>query len=300
MEFIPLQDVALSAAPSYATVTPSYPWPDISPCPDSSLLSQLQTTLDVQQQLNMFSMAAGKILPLASVKLQTALSEHQAMGSKPASYQHKSLLMLEQQCLAQLQYHSDYPFSPMLQRELLLLETEWLFALRNALVVARLQQMALKDPLTNLGNRRFFDDSFDKAVQLAKRRQHACVLILLDLDNFKQVNDHYGHAIGDEVLIAVADAMRDTLRATDSLFRFGGDEFAVVLSAEDSDSADLIARRLLKAINQHHLCQRYGVTASLGLGHLQPEQFAHQLFLDTDKALYAAKQSGKNNARQNG
>ena len=72
-----------------------------------------------------------------------------------------------------------------------LLESEWLFALRNALVVCRLQQMALKDTLTGLGNRRFFDDSFDKAIQLAKRHDERCALLLLDLDNFKQVNDMF-------------------------------------------------------------------------------------------------------------
>ncbi|HSG52575.1 MAG TPA: GGDEF domain-containing protein [Rheinheimera sp.] len=297
MEYLLVQEVALSSAPSYAAMTKLQHWPQLPECAEQSLVSQLQTTLDIQQQLNIVSMAAGKVLPLSSLTLKTALGDFAAAGSKPAEYEHRSVLVLNQQCLAELIYHSDHSFTPMIQRELLLLESEWLFALRNALVVSRLQQMALKDTLTSLGNRRFFDDSFDKAVQLAKRHNERCALILLDLDNFKQVNDTAGHSAGDEVLLAVADCLRDTLRVTDSLFRFGGDEFAVLLSGQDADSAELVARRLVKVINQHYLCQQYSVSASAGLSVLRDDQNCRQLFSSADNALYQAKEAGKSTVR---
>ena len=297
MEYLLVHEVALGNTPCYASVTKRQHWPELPPCHEQSLVSQLQTTLDLQQQLNIVSMAAGKVLPLSSLTVKTAVGNFTASGSCAADFEHKSVLVLNQQCLAELIYHSDYAFTPMIQRELLLLESEWLFALRNALVVSRLQQMALKDTLTGLGNRRFFDDSFDKAVQLAKRHNVSCALILLDLDNFKQVNDTAGHSAGDEVLLAVADCLRDTLRVTDSLFRFGGDEFAVLLSGHDTDSAELVARRLVKVINQHYLCQQYSVSASAGLSVLRDEQNARQFFSSADSALYQAKEAGKSTVR---
>lgn len=293
MEYALIQDMGFSTAPCYASITKLQHWSELPEQAEQSLVSQLQTTLELQQQLNIFSMAAGKLLPLSWLQLHTAVGDFTASGSTPADYEHRSMLVLNQQCLAELVYQSASPFTPMLQRELLQLETEWLFALRNALVVSRLQQMALKDTLTGLGNRRFFDDILIKAVQLAKRYDESCGLLLLDLDNFKQVNDIAGHTAGDEILIAVANALRDTLRVTDSLFRFGGDEFAIILSAADVASAELIARRLLKAINQLTLCKQYQVTVSIGLALLKTKQSQAELFSAADKALYQAKNAGK-------
>ncbi|MBV2128134.1 GGDEF domain-containing protein [Arsukibacterium indicum] len=298
MDCIMTRELALDVAPSYAALNRCQQTDSLPDCSEQTLTSQLQTSLDIQQQLDIFSMYVGRVLNISGIRLNTAFGEHSAAGSTNSAHTYKSLLVLNQQCLAEVHYHSNQPFSPMQQRDLLLLESEWLFALRNALVVARLQQMALKDPLTALGNRRFFDDSFAKAIQLSRRRQQTCALLLLDLDNFKQLNDNYGHAMGDELLVVVADCMRDALRQTDSLFRFGGDEFAIILADEDADSADLVARRLLKAINQHYKCQQYGISASAGLAYLQPMQSAEQLFATADRALYEAKAAGKANLRQ--
>lgn len=273
-------------------------WQDTPDCSEASLVSQLQTTLAPQEQLDIYAMSAGRVLPLSGLILKTAQGEFRARGSKQGKYLHTATLMLDNQLLAELTYHADYHFSTIVQQQLLLLESEWLFALRNALVVSRLQQMALKDPLTTLGNRRFFDDSFAKAVQLAQRHNLPFTLLLLDLDNFKQVNDLEGHATGDEVLLKVADCMRDTLRSTDSLFRFGGDEFAVLLSEGDAEYADRIAERLLEAINQHAFLAQYQVGCSIGLARLTTEQQPRELFHLADEALYQAKLSGKGTVRQ--
>lgn len=293
-----LSDISLPSAPSYAAVATDEYWQTLPTNDSQSLLAQLQTSLDLREQLQFFSMAAGNILPLKGVELQTAVGEFNAPGSSPSEYQHRSLLMLKEQCLAKIQYGSDFPFTPLVCKQLQAIEVEWLYPLRNALVVTRLQQMAMKDTLTGLGNRRFFDDSLDKAVRLASRLQQRCAVILLDLDNFKQVNDDFGHSSGDDILVAIAEAMNSTLRCTDSLFRFGGDEFAVLLTADDVASAELIAHRLVKAINRHHRCQQFGVTASAGIAILQAEQSPRELFQQADKALYAAKEAGKNRVRR--
>ena len=297
MEYLLVQDVALNSAPSYAALSKLQQWQELPQCQEQSLISQLQTTLDLQQQLSIVSMAAGKVLPLASMQLKTSVGTYTACGSKQAEFEHRSVLVLNQQCLAELTYQSEYPFTPLIQRELLLLESEWLFALRNALVVMRLQQLAMRDTLTGLGNRRYFDDALHSTVELTKRNNATLALVLLDLDNFKQVNDNAGHAAGDEVLLAVANSMRDTLRASDQLFRFGGDEFAVLLLGQEADSAELVARRLVKAINQHHICQDYQVSASAGLAMLKAGQDKTALFNAADAALYQAKDAGKSTVR---
>lgn len=297
MELFSFSDMSLDHVPSYAGITSKPSWSQMTNTVGPGLVEQLQTSLDLAQQLQIFSMAAGKILPLSALEMHTAVGIFQAAGSYACNHEYRSMLVLNDQCLAELVYQSDHAFSPLIQRRLLELETQWLFPLRNALVVTRLQQLALKDTLTGLGNRRFFDDAFSKTVLLAERKQQPCALILLDLDNFKPVNDSHGHHAGDEVLLAVADAMRSTLRISDNLFRFGGDEFAVLLTAEDAYSAELVAHRLVKAISQHHICEKFGVSASAGLAQQQQHEDSKLLFARADQALYQAKQSGKNTVR---
>jgi diguanylate cyclase (GGDEF)-like protein len=298
MELFSFSEMSLDHVPSYASVTSKPNWSHLTNTIGPGLVEQLQTSLDLAQQLQIFSMAAGKVLPLTAIDMHTAVGVFNASGSYPADYEYRSMLLLNDQCLAELVYQSEVAISPIQQRRLLELETQWLFPLRNALVVTRLQQLALKDTLTGLGNRRFFDDAFSKAVQFAQRKQQPCALILLDLDNFKAVNDHHGHHAGDEVLLAVADAMRQTLRVSDNLFRFGGDEFAVLLTSEDASSAELVAHRLVKAIAQHHTCDKFGVSASAGLAQLLDREDCKNLFNRADSALYQAKQAGKNLVRQ--
>jgi len=212
MELYSLQDMSLAHVPSYAGITTANQWNNPQGPATTGLAEQLQTTLELAQQLDMFSMAAGKILPLTAITLQTAVGEFKAAGSFQGQAEYRSMLVLNEQCLAELIYQSEQHISPMQQRKLLALESLWLFPLRNALIVTRLQHLALKDTLTGLGNRRYFDDALAKAMQLTERKQQDIALILLDLDNFKQVNDTHGHHAGDEVLLAVADAMRHTLR----------------------------------------------------------------------------------------
>lgn len=297
MELFSLSDMSLQHVPSYAGITNSPLWSGQTSTLNQALPEQLQTTLELNQQVQMFSMAAGKILPVTALTLCTAVGEFKASGSFNAPHEYRSMLILNEQCLAELVYQSEQAITPMQQRKLLELEQQWLFPLRNALIVTRLQQLALRDTLTGLGNRRYFDDAFSKALQLTERKHQPLVLILLDLDNFKQVNDNFGHHAGDEVLLAVADAMRNTLRASDNLFRFGGDEFAVLLTAEDAQSAELVAHRLVKAISQHHTCIKFSVSASAGLASYQQEDNVTSLFNRADAALYDAKQSGKNVVR---
>ncbi len=163
-------------------------------------------------------------------------------------------------------------------------------------VEAALRRFAAFDPLTGLLNRSVFVDNLGRAVAQAERRRAEMGLIFLDLDGFKDINDQHGHRLGDEVLSAAAERLRETVRGSDSLARFGGDEF-LVLVADGRDGTASLAVRLVEAIRQPFQVRgrTLSLTASVGYA-LFPEHGRHgeQLLHAADSAMYRAKELGKN------
>ena len=158
----------------------------------------------------------------------------------------------------------------------------------------QLEHLATHDDLTGLANRALLQDRFAQALAHARRLKHKVAIILLDLDRFKLINDSYGHNLGDELLCLVAARLRATVRETDTVARFGGDEFVVLLETVDgADSAWTIAGKILQAINQPYpLAGRsLSISASLGLS-LAPDDGDEALALirNADIAMYQAKQ----------
>lgn len=165
------------------------------------------------------------------------------------------------------------------------------------------------DALTGLMNRRTFEDQFerlrpglDSLVQdehLAGRRAEGgesndSWLAAVDIDHFKQINDRFGHLYGDEVLIMLARIMRSTFRVTDRLYRFGGEEFLVLLNQTDAEGADAVLERLRARIEHFDFPQVGRVTASIGYTRVQPGDTPGLAFERADKALYYAKEHGRN------
>ena len=169
-------------------------------------------------------------------------------------------------------------------------------ALRDAL--EEVQRLAITDSLTGLHNRRHLLELARHELQRARRYRLPMSVFMLDIDEFKRVNDTYGHAIGDQVLQGVAECCRQELRGVDVLGRYGGDEFAAVLSETGLPAACQVAERLRKSIAQRALDTKAGqvtVTVSLGVAVLDDEHLAPETLLDhADQALYVAKQSGRN------
>ncbi|MFA3789526.1 GGDEF domain-containing protein [Aliiglaciecola sp. SL4] len=168
------------------------------------------------------------------------------------------------------------------------------FPLKNALDFQRIKQLALKDHLTALGNRVHYQDSLIRLLSHAKRASESFGLLVIDLDKFKSVNDTFGHHEGDQVLIAVATVLNQSLRNSDYAFRFGGDEFCCLLPGSDALVNSKIAERIQRLMSKNVVLSKYNISCSIGSTMYQFGDNQEILFNRADKALYAAKQNGKN------
>jgi diguanylate cyclase (GGDEF)-like protein len=160
-----------------------------------------------------------------------------------------------------------------------------------------LQHLADHDALTGLFNRRRFEEELDREVALASRYDEPGAALVLDLDNFKYVNDTLGHQAGDQLIVNVASVLRRRLRDTDVLARLGGDEFAVILPRTDERAAHEVARQLLQTVRDHEgfaAGRTLRVTTSIGVALFGEEEVTGQEVLATaDIAMYEAKDAGR-------
>jgi diguanylate cyclase (GGDEF)-like protein len=174
-------------------------------------------------------------------------------------------------------------------------------ALENARLHAIVQQQAITDELTGLANRRRFIERIDTELRRAERFDEPLALVFADLDDFKRVNDLYGHHVGDSVLRAFADVIRGRVRATDLAARLGGEEFAILLIETDLNGAEALAENLRSAVASMEVRIVGGppvrVTASFGVSDYPSSSRAEDLMAAADLALYRAKREGKNTVR---
>lgn len=162
---------------------------------------------------------------------------------------------------------------------------------------ARLHEDSIRDPLTKLYNRRFMDESLHRELLRARRAEQPVSVILLDIDRFKQVNDEHGHDVGDQVLVELAQQLTRSVRDEDFVYRFGGEEFVIVLPGASLDAAReraLAVSRNIRAVTIDTTTVPLKVTISAGVSTF-PEhgENREQLLIQADKALYLAKQSGR-------
>lgn len=160
----------------------------------------------------------------------------------------------------------------------------------------KLAFLAQRDPLTELFNRRSFEEKTQYLLQLSKRNKEPLSFLFLDLDNFKSINDKYGHAIGDDVLKRTAEILKQHVRQTDVVARWGGEEFIVALTT-NIENANQIAEKLRLAIERDPSLQTLvekHVTASMGITQSQEDESLENVIARVDHAMYEAKRNGKN------
>ncbi|HXU92780.1 MAG TPA: GGDEF domain-containing protein [Gallionella sp.] len=163
----------------------------------------------------------------------------------------------------------------------------------------KLRVIAIHDQLTGLYNRHFMVDQIERQRELFARHGNICSILLFDIDHFKQVNDRYGHAVGDDILVAFSRRIEGLLRQGDALGRYGGEEFVLVLPMTDLNAALHLAERIRSAMAGSPLVsqpEEIIVTASFGVAQLEHGEHADHWLLRADQALYRAKENGRNRA----
>lgn len=174
----------------------------------------------------------------------------------------------------------------------------YVFAARTQEQRAQLMLMATKDPLTGVGNRRAMEAELDQVIHATRRHQAASSLLIMDLDHFKSINDTYGHGVGDRVLMRFAELIQSRIRITDSLFRFGGEEFVILVQGQDLNASTELADQLRRNIEQEDFKLDRRLTMSVGVAEYESTESRDSWLRRADKALFEAKQNGRNRVCQ--
>jgi diguanylate cyclase (GGDEF)-like protein len=256
------------------------------------------SSIDLEELINDYFIIISDKLPCTSLKLafadqvlKTGTNKTRSRTMKIAIYYGHPFGTPQR---AQLSYAFAKVLSPV-QRKLLS-EVHSIFAmgLRHALEYYRISMLATKDMLTGLGNRNSFSENISKLISISTRNKDSFGLLVFDLDNFKAVNDRFGHQEGDQVLMAFADVLNKSLRDSDHAFRFGGDEFCCLLIDSNPKANEMVADRIINAINEHPLLMQHGVSSSVGATSFELQDTPESIFERADSALYRAKEAGKN------
>ncbi|MBL1259548.1 MAG: GGDEF domain-containing protein [Thiotrichaceae bacterium] len=261
------------------------------------IVSVLQTTLDCESLIEIFSQEISIMIPH-----QSMVYEHQTQGIRlevgtPTKHSCSYQLSAAGQSLGKLTITRSTVFD---QQETTLFEhllCSLVYPLRNALLYKGALTAALRDPLTGANNRAAMNSAISREIELAQRHNTPLSLIALDIDLFKQINDEYGHTAGDCILQAVVERISECTRSSDMLFRYGGEEFTILLSNTGKDGAMLLAERIRRTI--YTSSYKYGnelipTSASLGVACINAEDNATTLFDRADIAMYEAKNAGRN------
>lgn len=157
-----------------------------------------------------------------------------------------------------------------------------------------LERLVVVDPLTGVFNRRKFHETLGMSITSAMRNQHLFALLMLDIDNFKQINDRFGHQAGDEVLRIVCGLVGSSVRSADQLFRVGGEEFCLVATATDVEQAKTLAEKIRQVVESYGFPVVGKVTISIGIAYFREGDTQQIIFARADSAMYRAKHNGRN------
>ncbi len=170
---------------------------------------------------------------------------------------------------------------------------------RVGLKTAEQRSIAMYDKLTGLLNRRLFEKMINKELSIFERNKQIFCLVFLDLDHFKDINDTYGHDVGDNVLSSVGNLISDFCRPNDLAFRWGGEEFVLILTLTDIDDALLVSNRLKDKIASYKFKDDINMTASFGITAVEDGDNSQSICKRADVALYQAKTTGRNKVEIN-
>jgi diguanylate cyclase (GGDEF)-like protein len=259
------------------------------------LALKLQQTIELTPLLQSFCQETARIIPCDSVRYQNNNNVLNYQTGETQAHLCRYQLELEGDSLGEIECTRQKPFSIRETDQMEHLLSLLVYPLRNALLYQKAVAEAHKDPLTQISNRAAFDEALNREICSFKRHDTNFSLMMIDIDFFKNVNDTYGHIAGDKVIKSVSQVISKTLRRSDEVFRYGGEEFVVLLSNTNIDGAQFIAERVRREIKKMtiHSHEKINITASIGIASsCGQNDVADTLYL-ADKALYQAKEAGR-------
>ncbi len=265
--------------------------------PELEVLQALHRELECDALLACFARHGVEWVGIDGLHYSDAATEFEFDWGRNAQHVLEYRLSLEEKPLGRLQLRRSHPFSEAEAQQTESLIGALLFPLRNALRYRRAVLGALTDALTGIGNRNALELTLDREVSIVRRHGGQTSVALIDADHFKRVNDTHGHLTGDRVLKTLVKEIIAAARKTDLLFRFGGEEFVLLLDNTDEVGAAVIAERIRAAVAEADfsgLGLESGVTVSVGTATLTDADSPESLLARADRALYAAKAAGRN------
>jgi len=261
------------------------------------LTQKLQVTLEIEEMITLLLEQLHQLVAIDGISYQFSGLDYEfstpVQGKHKASYQ----LDMEKEDLGLISFSRRTRFK---EEELISIENLMsclLFPLRNGLKYRTAIIAATTDPLTGSGNRQALNEALDHEINLAQRNDTPLSVVMFDFDHFKQVNDGYGHQCGDKVLKDVIREIKHLLRKTDLLFRYGGEEFVLLLHKTSLESAAAVADKVRKHIARTPINfnqQRINISVSMGTAVLHKDDVTNTLIKRADNALYQAKSLGRN------
>lgn len=261
------------------------------------LTQKLQVTLEIEEMITLLLDQIHKLVAIDGITYEFAGLNYEyatpVQGKHKASYQ----LDMEKEDLGLISFSRRTRFK---EEELTSIEnlmTCLLFPLRNGLKYRTALLAASTDPLTGSGNRLALDQALSREINLAQRNVTPLSIVMIDFDHFKEVNDDYGHQGGDQVLKEVIQEIQHSIRKTDLLFRYGGEEFVLLMHKTSLDNATAVADKIRARIADTPIKfkqQLINVSVSMGTAALQENDAMSTLINRADNALYQAKNLGRN------
>lgn len=263
----------------------------------SRLTRRLQTSLNHNDIIRMFADEVAALVKYDQFIFDCEGQDQIKLGDKAGVHSCLYNLTLDSSNLGSIKFSRKARF---IEEELAIIErlaSTLVFPLRNAQMYQAALNSALRDELTGCGNKRALDASLHREAELSVRHDTPLSILMLDVDHFKRINDTYGHMAGDLVLKDFAATIKRWARSSDLCFRYGGEEFLLILDDTDSIQALKIADRIRKAVEENvfnYNGKIIPVTVSLGSATWKADEKLDSLKDRADQALYSAKQNGRN------
>lgn len=266
------------------------------------LTRRLSTTLSLEQHLAILAEELGAIVPFDTLNYRHQIGKQDFVYTTGMGGPHRCeyRLSLEGVNYGTLVLHRKQRFSEQELAGVEMILSAAICPIRNACQYIAIEQASLTDSLTGIPNKRAMVDALQRASLLSERHGEPYSLILCDLDHFKAVNDTHGHVVGDHLLQIAAAELEKAVRTSDSVYRFGGEEFAILLPHTPEQDAKDVADRIRSAIAGIRIDageKELNITTSCGVATFLPKESSQKWLARADEALYRAKHQGRNCTR---